>query len=65
MRSGNGTEHRSLAFLGRGEPPTKRGCAECGKAERPWRKMMWYPFQGCPGGAFICTDKCWDRFDER
>jgi len=43
-------------------------CAECGKSERPWRKMMWYPFT-LPyseyAGAYICSDECWERFDER
>jgi len=55
---------RALVWL-HGPRPELRACAECGKPERRWRRMMWYPFSGTPGGAFICSDKCWDTFDAR
>jgi hypothetical protein len=56
--------HRALAWIS-GPRPTKRGCAECGKAERPWRRMMWFPFRGTSGGAFICSDRCWESYAAR
>jgi len=40
-------------------------CAQCGRPERPWRRMLWYPFPGTLAGAFICSDACWDELDRR
>lgn len=37
-----------------------KACAECGKSERPWRKMFVYPLSST--FAYICSDRCSDAF---
>lgn len=40
-------------------------CAQCLEPERPWRRMMWFPFSGSSAGAFICSERCWEAFEAK